>query len=264
MSQLMLVTEEELPLIAVALHDGHYIRPEVEKLLAISSSDRLREEDPYTASWTDIAETNVVVLRSRFELDLNRPRHKAIYLQPEDAWGLNVWQQPPSQALVRSILAEYDAFYATMNRICQRLEQRYGRFVIYDLHTYNHYRQGIDAPPAAELYNPEINLGTGTLNRQYWQPVVERFIYDMRHFDFFGRQLDVRENIKFQGGYFAEWVHQHFPHSGCVLAIEVKKFFMNEWTNQLDEAKMSAIHQALKLSASGVLEELQQLNQKTA
>ena len=264
MSQLMLLTEGELPIVAVALHDGHYVRPEVEQLLAISHRDRLREEDPYTASWTDIAKTKVVVLRSRFELDLNRPRDRAIYLQPKHAWGLKVWQEPLPQALIDESLALYDAFYATIKRICQQLEQRYGRFVIYDLHTYNHYRQGVDAPPAAELYNPEINLGTGTLNRQYWQPVVERFIYDMRHFDFFGRQLDVRENVKFQGGYFSQWVHQHFPHSGCVLAIEVKKFFMNEWTGKLDDAKMSAIHEALKLSVSGVLEELQQSNRESA
>ena len=264
MSQLMLLIEGQLPIVAVALHDGHYVRPEVEQLLAISHSDRLREEDPYTASWTDIAKTKVIVLRSRFEVDLNRPRDRAIYLQPKDAWGLQIWKEPPPQDLISKTLALYDTFYATLKRICQQLEQRYGRFVIYDLHTYNHYRQGIDAPPAAELYNPEINLGTGSLNRQYWQPVVERFICDMRRFDFLGRQLDVRENVKFQGGYFAQWVHQHFPHSGCVLAIEVKKFFMNEWTNQLDDAKMSAIHEALKLSASGVLEELQQLNRESA
>ena len=260
----MLLTDGHQPIVTIALHDGHYVRPEVEQLLAISPDERKREEDPFTAEWTDIAQTRIVVLRSRFELDLNRPRHQAIYLQPKDSWGLQVWKEPlPKDAIKRS-LAEYDAFYATIGRICRQLEQRYGRFVIYDLHTYNHYREGMHAPPATELYNPEINLGTGTLNREYWQPVVERFMHDMRNFDFLGRQLDVRENVKFEGGYFAEWVHSHFPGSACVLAIEVKKFFMNEWTHQPDLTKMSAIHQALKLSVAGVLEELQQLNQKSA
>ena len=257
----MLLNEGDLPIVAVALHDGHYVRPEVEQLLSISSSDRLREEDPYTAAWTDIAETRLVVLRSRFEVDLNRPRHQAIYLQPQDSWGLQVWREAPAEALIQKSLTEYDAFYQTVARICRQLEQRYGRFVIYDLHTYNHYRQGIDTTPADWLYNPEINLGTGTLRRKYWQPVVERFISEMRQFDFLGRQLDVRENVKFEGGYFAEWVHQHFPNSACVLAIEVKKFFMNEWTHQLDNVKMSAIHQALKSSVSGVLEELDRFQQ---
>ena len=120
------------------------------------------------------------------------------------------------------------------------------------------------APPATELYNPEINLGTGSLNREYWQPVVERFIHDMRSFDFLGRQLDVRENVKFQGGHFSKWVHAHFPGSACVLAVEVKKFFMSEWTHQPDLLKMSAVHQALKGSVSGVLDELQHLAKTTA
>ena len=78
----------------------------------------------------------------------------------------------------------------------------------------------------------------------------------MRNFDFLGRQLDVRENIKFAGGHFAEWVHAHFPDSACVLAIEVKKFFMNEWTHQPDLIQLSAVHQALRNSVSRVLEEL--------
>ena len=253
----MLLSEGNQPIVAVALHDGHYVRPEVKQLLAISPDERKREEDPFTAAWTDVAETRIVILRSRFEIDLNRPRHKAVYLQPEDSWGLQVWKEPPPPDLVERSLAEYDAFYETVGRICLQLQQRYGRFVIYDLHTYNHYRQGIHAAPAVELYNPEINLGTGTLNREYWQPVVERFMHDMRHFDFRGRQLDVRENVKFQGGYFAQWVHTHFPRSACVLSVEVKKFFMNEWTHQPDLKKMAAVHQALKASVSGVLEELQ-------
>ena len=260
MSQLWKLTEGNHPLIAVALHDGHNVRPEVEQLLAISPDERKREEDPFTAAWTDIAESRLVVLRSRFEVDLNRPRHQAIYLEPKDAWGLKVWQSLPSPDLIERSLREYDAFYREVGRICRRLEERYGHFVIYDLHTYNHYRQGMEACPEPELDNPEINLGTEYLNREYWQPVVDRFIDEMRHFDFLGRQLDVRENIKFSGGYFAEWIQAHFPHSGCVLAIEVKKFFMNEWTHQADLTKMSAIHQALKNSVSGVLEELQILS----
>ena len=264
MSQLWISTEGKHPIVAVALHDGHYVRPKVKQLLAISPDERKREEDPFTAAWTDIAETRLIVLRSRFEIDLNRPRDKAIYLKPEDSWGLKVWKSQLPQDLIEQSLTEYDAFYARVGQICRTLEQRYGRFVIYDLHTYNHYRQGMHAPPATELLNPEINLGTGTLNREYWQPVVERFIHDMRHFDFLGRQLDVRENVKFQGGYFAEWIHRNFPRSACVLAIEVKKFFMSEWTHQPDVAKMEAVHQALRASVSGVLEELQHLAQISA
>ena len=257
MSQLWRLVEGNQPLVTVALHDGHDVRPEVAELLAITPNDRQREEDPYTAVWTDIAESQLVVLRSRFEVDLNRPRHQAVYLKPEDAWGLKIWKSQPPQDLIDRSLREYDAFYAELDRLCRTLKERYGHFVIYDLHTYNHHRQGINAPAEAASDNPEINLGTEFLNREYWHPVVERFIREMRQFDFLGRHLDVRENVKFPGGYLAEWVHAHYPNSGCVLAIEVKKFFMNEWTHQADLAQLSAVHRALRNSVSAILEELQ-------
>jgi hypothetical protein len=100
--------------------------------------------------------------------------------------------------------------------------------VVYDVHTYNHRRLGPQAPDADPRYNPEINLGTGMLDRNRWAPVLERFLADLREFDFLGRRLDVRENVRFRGGYFSHWVHQTFPRSACVLSIEVKKFL---WTN---------------------------------
>src|SRR5919106_606587 len=100
------------PVVAVAVHDGHDVRPEVAVLLALDESQRLREEDPHTGEWTRIAPTRVIATRSRFEVDLNRPRDKAVYLRPEDAWGLQVWKEAPSAAMLARSLAEYDAFYA--------------------------------------------------------------------------------------------------------------------------------------------------------
>ena len=81
-----MLTEGNGRLVAVALHDGHDIRAEVAPLLAVSESDRTREEDPFTAMWTTVADTQIVVKRSRFEFDLNRPREQAVYLSLEDSW----------------------------------------------------------------------------------------------------------------------------------------------------------------------------------
>ena len=80
------------PLVATAIHDGHAIRDELVGHLALGESDRLREEDPFTELWTHAARTRVVGLRSRFEVDLNRPRESAVYRTPVDAWGLQVWK----------------------------------------------------------------------------------------------------------------------------------------------------------------------------
>ena len=96
------------------------------------------------------------------------------------------------------------------------------------------------------------------LDRDRWAPVVECFLTDMRNFDFLGRQLDVRENVKFWGGYFPYWIHQTFPQSACVLSVEVKKFFMDEWTNEPDRVQLDAIRCALASTVPGLLAALQQ------
>ncbi len=252
-----MLAEGDGPIVAIALHDGHDVREEVAALFAITEMDRWREEDLFTATWTTLADTRIVVKRSRFELDMNRPRDKAVYLEPEDAWGLSVWQTKPSPEIIARSLAEYDAFYATVKRVFKDLEYRFGRFVVYDVHTYNHRRLGPQVP-ADPSHNPEINLGTATLNRNYWAPVLESFMGDLRDFDFLGRQLDVRENVRFQGGYFSHWVHQTFPQSACVLSIEVKKFFMDEWSNEPDLTQIDAIRRAFESTVPRVLKTLQQ------
>jgi N-formylglutamate amidohydrolase len=225
-------------------------------MMALAGADRLREEDPFTAGWTSIAENRLVGSQSRFEVDLNRPREKAVYLHPEDAWGLHVWKEPPPPEVIEGSLAVYDAFYEEARRLFTELESRFGRFVAFDLHTYNHRREGPGGPIADVEGNPEVNLGTGTMDRNRWTPVVECFLKELSAFDFLGRQLDVRENVRFRGGQLARWTHAHFPGSGCVLAIEIKKFFMDEWTGIPDSAQLEAIKTGLRSTIPGVLEAL--------
>jgi hypothetical protein len=108
-----------------------------------------------------------------------------------------------------------------------------------------------------------VNLGSGTIDRNRWGPLVDRFRNDLRAFDFLGRHLDVRENVKFKGGNFSRWIHRTFPESGCSLAIEFKKFFMDEWTGKLDEQQGRAIRRALESTVPGVLDELRKLGVKS-
>jgi N-formylglutamate amidohydrolase len=247
------------PLVAAAIHNGHAVRPEVAPLFALNEMERLYEEDPFTGQWVTVADTQIVVHFSRFEVDVNRPRDKAVYLKPEDAWGLQVWQTEPPADMVARSLAQYDAFYADVQQALTDLADRFGRFVVFDLHTYNHRRAGPDGPPADPAQNPEVNIGTGTMERERWALLVERFMADLRSFDFLGRQLDVRENVKFRGGQFSRWIHQTFPETGCALAIEFKKFFMDEWSGEPDELQLETIRQALQSTIPGVLETLEQL-----
>ncbi len=248
------------PLVATAIHDGHEVRPEVLELMSISEAGRLREEDPYTADWTAVAPTRVAGTRSRFEVDLNRPRESAVYRTPPDAWGLEVWKDGIPEAAVARSLEEYDGFYKALEQLYSEMAKSYGRFVVFDLHTYNHRRDGADGAAADPQLNPQINVGTGTLaDRDRWAPVIDRFIADVAAFDFPGGRLDVRENVKFRGGNFGKWTHSTFPDSACVLSVEVKKFFMDEWTGKLDPSLHAAVGRALSAAVPGVLEELERL-----
>ena len=247
------------PLIATAVHDGHDLRAEVAEIMKLSEPDRLREEDPFTSSWVTVADTQIVALRSRFEVDLNRPRDKAVYVMPEDCWGLDVWKKKPSPEIIEKSLEEYDSYYSLIKQIFNEAEQKHGKFVLYDIHSYNHRRNGADGEPELALENPEVNVGTGTLDRKKWGNLIDRFIADLSRFDFMGRKLDVRENVKFKGGNQVKWLHENFADSGCGLAIEFKKFWMDEWTGEKNEKMVAEIHRALSSTVTGVLEELKKL-----
>lgn len=241
----------------MAIHDGHAVRPEVAELLALDEPERLREEDPFTGEWTVVAPIQLVGLRSRFEVDLNRPREGAVYVTPDQAWGLDVWKRPLPQEVVSRSLAEYDAFYSGLRALLDELVERHRKLVVYDLHSYNHRRNGPETAPADPAENPEINLGTGTMRRERWAGVVEAFIGTMRSGDpVTGRALDVRENVKFQGGYFAKWIHATYPEAVGVLSIEARKFFMDEWTGQSNREAVEQVKRALAATVPAVLDEL--------
>lgn len=244
------------PVIGVAIHAGHEIRPELLPYLAIDEATRIREEDPYTDYWTLACDHQIFARRSRFEVDLNRPIDEAICVQPGDCWNLQVWKKPLPTALFEKSLAEHAEFYAMLKQVLTGIEQQHGKFAIYDIHAYNHRRHGPVGEVSDPARNPEINIGTGSMNREYWAPVVDGFIHDLRQFDFLGRHLDVRENVNFKGRQLCQFVHENFPQTGCAIAIEVKKFFMDEWTGVCLPEHVNAIRNAFASTVSSTTERL--------
>jgi N-formylglutamate amidohydrolase len=253
MTALFRLREGDGPIIATAIHDGHLLAPEVEALLALDDATRLREEDPHTGRIAELAPTSIVPLRSRFEVDLNRPRDRAVYRTGAEAWGLELWRAPCTEEHVASALAQYDEFYALLARVLRAREARHGRFVVLDVHSYNHRREGTPADPAK---NPEINLGTGSLDHARWGRLVDRFSEDLRTCSVRGHRLDVRANVKFQGGELSRWVHRTFPETGCAIAIELKKTFMDERTGALDEPHLAELAAAIAATFPGLVREL--------
>ena len=223
------------PVAAAAIHDGHGLRAEVAALIALSDADRLREEDPFTGQAIVDVPTHIVAHRSRFEADLNRDAQTAVYRTPEQCWGLNLWRTPPGEDLVERSLEYHRRFYAAIAAVLDEIAADYPRFVLLDIHSYNHRRDGPEASPASAEGAPEINIGTFSMPRNDWAWLLDSLIQAMRAYDFGGRNLDVRENVAFQGrGELTRFVHERYPGVGCAIAVEFKKFYMDEWSGKPD------------------------------
>ncbi len=244
------------PILACALHAGRRIESDLEPFLAVDDATRLREEDPFTDRFASVVPATIVANHSRFEFDLNRPPETAVYLEPEDAWGIRTWSDPPTDALLARSRARHAAFFAAIQERCEQMVRAHGRFLILDLHSYNHRRGGPNAPFDDPEANPEVNLGTGTMERSRWAGLVDRFVAELSQGTRATGPIDVRENVKFRGGYMGKFVHARFPETGCVLSIEFKKTFMDEWTGAPDEARIDALRDALAATIPGLLESL--------
>ncbi|WP_064604309.1 N-formylglutamate amidohydrolase [Photobacterium sp. J15] len=250
------------PIVATAIHSGHQLRPEIAQLQCLEANTRLREEDPFTDLWTRIVSQRVVVNQSRFEFDLNRTPETCVYESPDDAWGLVIYNKALPDDVRKRSQENYSAFYDELYHYYDELKRQYHHFVILDLHSYNHKRNGPEHLAAEPNKNPEINIGTGTLTCAHqWRELINNFINDLRQFDYLGRHLDVRENIKFVGRNFGQWTHHNFAGHACCLSIEVKKIFMDEWTGELDPDQHQLIQNALASTIPGIHESLNELEQ---
>lgn len=233
--------------VATAIHDGHDVRPEVAQAMALDDAGRLREEDPFTGQSVVDVPAHVIVHRSRFEFDLNRAADSAVYETAEQSWGLEVWRGGSCKpALAQRSLAIHTEYYRSLAALLDGVAAPHPRFLVIDVHSYNHRRDGPDAAATPQAKAPDINIGTYSMAREQWAFLVDPLMQAMAEFDFNGRRLDVRENIAFQGkGEQTRFVHQHYPGHGCAIALEFKKFFMDEWTGEPDPAELDAMRRLI-------------------
>ena len=228
--------------LATAIHDGHGLRADLSAAMRLPEAERLREEDPHTGQAVSAVPTHIIACRSRFEVDLNRSLEQAVYRTPEQCWGLDVWMQPPSDAMVEASLRLHRGYYTMLGALLDDVVATHGRFVLLDVHSYNHRRDGSDRDPMPQAQAPDINIGTFSMPRAQWDFVVDPLMEAIRGFDFNGRSLDVRENVAFQGkGEQTRFVHERYPGTGCAIAFEFKKFYMDEWSGQADPAELAAM-----------------------
>ena len=252
MSATYTFTKGSSAIVATAIHEGHQTRDELSELFNLSEKERLREEDPFTAKWLNISDNNIIVHHSRFEADVNRPREKAVYVKPEDAWNLQVWKEELNSEFIQRSLDVYDNFYKKVKEYFDSLFELHKHIIVYDIHSYNYRREGKNKE-ADSLKNPEINIGTKNIDKSVWQPLISLLIKSFSEFDYNGRHLDVRENVKFKGGYFGQWLYENYGNKICPVSIEFKKFFMDEWTGEPSEKDVQLISQLVMASKEPVL-----------
>lgn len=223
------------PVLIAAIHAGHTIRKSLRPWLEIGEIDRLREEDPLTDFFLAAGDTIVRANRSRFEFDLNRPPESAVTIDPEDTWGLRIWNAALPDEEKDISLGLHQEFY---DRIAQRVEAmiaEHGRILVLDIHSYNHRREGCDAEADDPQDSPDIDLGATTLNKDVYGGLLNRFGDALRSRPVAGHTPEVGTNVRWEdGGHFPEWLHAEYGDAACVMTLEYKKIFMDEWGHTAD------------------------------
>lgn len=179
---------------------------------------------------------------SRFAVDLNRNPAKAVYLTPEDCWGLNARTSPIPEALLAELRGDYQSWYALLDYQIDRLLKLHPFLVILDLHSYNHRRGGPDAEVDPQAGNPDIIIGRSNLQERHYAAAEDlRARLDGQLL--LGQPLDCRADVKFTGGNLSRWLNSRHPERLICLAIEFKKIFMDEWSGRLDLPAFQSLKQ---------------------
>lgn len=231
------------PFWSFAIHDGHQVSPLLEPYFNIDETARLREEDPYTATIAELPINRLVVGTSRFQLDLNRPESEAVYLRPEQSWGLQVWREALPATFLDILYRQHQSLYRTIESHLERTIQQFGYFVALDVHSYNCKREHADSPINTSS-DPQINMGTTYISPQ-WRTLTDLLVTFIRTQTLYNEEIDIRENIKFKGGNFGRHLNDLFADQGCVWSVEFRKDFMDEWTSEPSIHRIAACKQLL-------------------
>lgn len=225
-----------VPYICTAIHDGNQFRKELWNKCIHTAYERWFEEDPET--YTMIANHPITIKGndSRFEYDLNRAPEKAIY---EDAWGKQLWNSPLTESEKNISLSKHANFYKVIYALVAQTEKRFGKAVVYDMHSYNWKRWDREVPT--------FNIGAAKVADKF-QGAVQNWSNDLATITLpNGIKNTSKINDVFQGnGYLLKFVAAHFEHT-LVLATEVKKIYCNEHRAIIFPEVVDAIRQALEV-----------------
>jgi len=227
--------------VCTAIHNGHRLRSGLLENCALHDSQRLREEDPWTADIAENMPITVVGNDSRYEYDLNRSPETCVY---EEAWGQAVWNKPLSDAEKASSVAKHDTFYTVLGALYEKLESLHPQVLVYDVHSYNCKRPGMGDVPL-------FNIGTEQLDTQRWQATIDQWVEQLGSIQLPGIEVRAAINEVFYGrGYQATFVGKRCRNT-LVIPTELKKVFMDELSGEALPDVLEVLHREFEQAIIG-------------
>ena len=227
--------DEYIPYVCAAIHDGGQMRDDILEKCSLSTYERWYEEDPHTAEFVSNFPILIQGCDSRFEYDLNRDPETAIY---EEAWGKEVWKIPLSESQKQRSLAKHHAFYEVVEALIQKLESKFKKCVVYDIHSYNWKRW--DRPV------PVFNIGAEKIDDEKFGNYVESWRDELSQIELGDIHNYTAVNDVFYGrGYLLGFITNRFKNT-LVLATEVSKIYCDELTGESFPEVINQIKEGFK------------------
>ncbi len=209
--------------ICAAVHDGHQFRKSLWENCLHSEYERWYEEDPCTKEMVEEHPIVIAGCDSRFEYDLNRAPETAIYT---DAWGKQLWNKPLPDDERQHSLQKHANFYKVVGALVEKIESKYGKAIVFDMHSYNYKRWDREVPT--------WNLGTANIDNDRFGKLAASWSEKLGGMVLPNNLPSTSKiNDTFQGnGYFLKFVTQKFDNT-LVLATEIAKVYCDELTGIL-------------------------------
>jgi hypothetical protein len=224
------------PYICGAVHDGHQFRKSLWEYCTHTQYERWYEEDPCTLQMVASHPVVIAGCDSRFEYDLNRPPEQCVF---EDAWGKPLWKKKLPESEKIQSQSKHRAFYEVVDALVSKIESKYGRALVIDMHSYNWKRW--------EREVPTWNLGTTNIDNQRYGHLVESWRTRLADIQLpHNIPATSRINDVFFGkGYFLKYITQNFDNT-LVMATEIAKVYCDELSGVIYPEVVASASRQLK------------------
>ncbi|MEZ4810854.1 MAG: N-formylglutamate amidohydrolase [Allomuricauda sp.] len=226
-----------VPFVCGAVHDGHQFRKSLWDNCLHTEHDRWHEEDPCTKEMVQSHPIVIAGRDSRFEYDLNRPPEEAVF---DTAWGKKLWKTPLGEQERKESLQKHGNFFKVVHALISKLEQKFPKVLVFDMHSYNWKRWGREVPV--------WNLGTTNVDNDRFGELIETWRTKLAGIQFpHGIKSTSKINDTFYGkGYFLKYITQNFKNT-LVLATEISKIYCDEYTGIIFPEVVRSVEEQLKV-----------------